>query len=370
MTRKELYYFAGGCLSLDKRPEKRDLIIERIQKNEVNWEQFVQLCSNHLILQVIYIKFRAHDLLRYLPNDLTEYLENVYQLNRIRNIRILKQVEEITSALNKEGINPVFLKGTANLLDNVYTDPGERIIGDIDLLVPEKDFLKAAKIVEGMGYLKDQWPDYFPVTSYKHYPRLWRKDVPADIEIHRLPLPDKYLRWLNPEMIFNNKVPVPKYTGAYVPSDKHKIIHSIINGQWADARYYNGTISFRDLYDLYLYSDTTEIAPLINGLPSARKAINYLTLSEKILGLPGKIYPERTMASQLHIFRHDLNLASAMYYHSDHFIRKLLRLIYKSYIIKFFRLFSSAAVRKEIARKLKDPNWYRIHFKRYADLAR
>jgi hypothetical protein len=368
MTYKELYYFIGICLSIDDRPDRRGLIMKKLLSNEIDWEKFVKLCSNHLILQVVYLKFQSHNLLKYLPCDLVEHLENIYNLNHKRNIQILHQIEEITSALNKSGIYPVFLKGTANLLDGIYSDPGERIIGDIDLLVPEKDYVTAALIVEGTGYIKDEWPDYIVVSSQKHYPRLWRNDVPADIEIHRLPQVDKYLKWFNPEMIFNDKVPVAKYTGAYVPSDKHKIMHNFIHSQLADSRYYFGIISFRDLYDLYLYSKRTGIGSIINDLPARRKAINYFALGGKILDLPGRFCPIVSNSSAFYALRHDLNLTSPFFYKTDHFIRKLIQIFYNSYISKFFEFFYSKSIRQEIIGKLKDPKWYGIHFKRYTDL--
>ena len=62
----------------------------------------------------------------------------IYGLNRERNIQILQRIDDITAELNKKNIQPVFLKGTANLLDGLYSDLGERMIGDIDFLVKEQ----------------------------------------------------------------------------------------------------------------------------------------------------------------------------------------------------------------------------------------
>ncbi|HAQ21344.1 MAG TPA: hypothetical protein DCR40_19255 [Prolixibacteraceae bacterium] len=59
-------------------------------------------------------------------------------------------MDDITAILNKENIQPVFLKGTANLLDGLYSDVGERMIGDIDFLVKEEDYLKAAELLKSV----------------------------------------------------------------------------------------------------------------------------------------------------------------------------------------------------------------------------
>ena len=55
-------------------------------------------------------------------------LKEIYDLNRESNQQILRQIDDITAILNKENIQPVFLKGTANLLDGLYSDLGERMM--------------------------------------------------------------------------------------------------------------------------------------------------------------------------------------------------------------------------------------------------
>jgi len=73
-----------------------------------------------------------------IPEEVEHAFAEIYELNRQRNQQILKQIDDITALLNKENIQPVFLKGTANLLDELYSDVGERMIGDIDFLVTEE----------------------------------------------------------------------------------------------------------------------------------------------------------------------------------------------------------------------------------------
>jgi hypothetical protein len=299
---------------------------------------------------------------------LVEHLENIYELNRKRNVQILNQIGEITTELNKADVYPVFMKGTGNLLDRVYNDPGERIIGDIDLLVPEKDYLTSAKIIEGMGYTKDEWPDYLDVLSSKHYPKLWKKDVPADVEVHRLPVSDKYFRWLNPDMIVKDKIPVQNYHGVYVPSNDHKIIHNFIHSQLGNSGHYYGFVTFRDLYDLYLYSKRTAVLPVFNNTSYRQKVIDYLILGGKILDLPERFCPKGNIYSTLYTLRHDLKLTSAFYYKTDRLMRKIIELVYNSYIEKFIISLYSRSMRRQVLGRLKDPKWYGIHFKRYTDL--
>ena len=78
MTNKENFYFAGKCLTLNEHPEFRGEIIQAIESNSVNWKDFICLCNNHLILPLIYLKFKAHDLLASLPKELSEFLNEIY----------------------------------------------------------------------------------------------------------------------------------------------------------------------------------------------------------------------------------------------------------------------------------------------------
>jgi len=101
--------------------------------------------------------------------------EEIYTLNRTRNEQILLQMKEIKATLNASGISPIYLKGTGNLIDGIYSDKGERIIGDIDFLVSDKDYLAAAELFKNEGYVIC-FPDTMNSDSkrHHHYPRLWK----------------------------------------------------------------------------------------------------------------------------------------------------------------------------------------------------
>jgi len=138
-------YFIGQCLSLDEHPSFRETIIAQFSEPDYDWNSFIWTCSNHLVLPVIYLKFRKYDLLGYLPEVLAQHLGEIYALNRKRNEQIILQVKEMNATLNAANISPIYLKGTGNLIDGIYSDAGERIIGDIDFLVPERDFQMTAE---------------------------------------------------------------------------------------------------------------------------------------------------------------------------------------------------------------------------------
>lgn len=173
MNRKDIFYFTGKCLSLDENPDARKSIISSFKSDQIPIERFIKLCSHNYIIPAIFLKFKSHKLLDLFPEGLEQHFEEIYLLNEKRNYLILQQVKEISQKLKHHNILPVYLKGTANLLDNVYSEVGERMIGDIDFLVREKDYLKTAELLMELGY-EDQSKHYVDVTELKHYPRLFR----------------------------------------------------------------------------------------------------------------------------------------------------------------------------------------------------
>lgn len=364
MTNKELFYFIGRCLALDDHPEFADEIIQLNHSGAVNWEHFVSLCSGHLILPAIYLKFQSYGIIHHLPQELSEFLKEIYDLNLERNKKILTQLHCITQTLNGHGIFPIFLKGTAHLLDHLYRDQGERMIGDIDFLVPGKDYLRAVEIMKKEGYDTDS-PVYVDVETLKHYPCLSKPGEVTHIEIHRIPVAEEYSSWFNTVIIDQEKKPVSALSGCFVLSDKHKITHNFIHSQLGHKGHLNGIVSFRDLYDLYLLSRRSEIKQSISEMKNKSKAIAYFVFAQNALSLKEKIYPETNLSSRLFQKKHDLNISSTFFYHAYRYSIYFSQRILIGYIGQIIKSLYSKKTRKSVIRRLTNPGWYKAHLESY-----
>jgi hypothetical protein len=364
MTNKELYYFTCQCLSLDEHPEFKDEIIQSISDEAIG-RNFVQICSNHLILPAIYLKFQAHEILPKLPKELAEFLEEVYLLNFQRNELILKQVQKIVSLFNKHEIFPTILKGAGNLLDELYISKGERMMGDIDILVSETEYLRAAHLLENDGYIHNN-PSYFDVKDMKHYPRLYRKGEPADVEIHRLPVRLEYTKMYNTGIIDQEKKLINGNFSCFVPSNKHKVIHNFIHCQLSNKGYSYGFIPLRDLYDLYLLSKRTDIEQTIQHIQHKRKAVAYYLFAVKALSLPHFFQHNKTLTSRLLFIKIDLSLRSYPIYRTNKNLVYMSDRILK-YFKQFIQSFYSRDMRSSLYKRLSNRQWYENHKKTYID---
>lgn len=370
MTNKELFYFTGKCMMLDEDPGFSQVIIDKINSEPIDWQKFVVLCSDHLILPVIYVKFEKHNILPSLPDELSLFLKEIYDLNTSRNQKILSQIQEVTKTLNASNIYPIYLKGAAHLLSELYSAIGERILGDIDFLVPEKDYLAAAKALEHDGYSTfEDSPKYFDVELLKHYPRISKPGFPADLEIHQA-LTQNFLSWFNPQITDQEKKSVKSLEGCFVLSENHQIIHNFIHSQLSHGGHLSGIVSFRDLYDLYLLSKRTPFNDVLPNIKTKEKAIAYFLFAGKAFGLPKPLSPKGNLSSWLFSKKHDLNMGSAAFYNTHRTLLFIYQRIFTAYFGQIIRAIYSRSVRQSVINRFKDPKWYRAHLQIYTDFFR
>jgi len=364
MTNKELYYFACQCLSLDDHPEFRDEIIRSIS-DDANCQNFVQICSNHWILPAIYLKFQTHEILPQLPEELSKFLEEVYLLNLHRNEQILKQVQEITLLLNKHEIFPTLLKGAGNLLDGLYSGIGERMMGDIDLLVSEVDYLRAAQLLENDGYAHNT-PSFFEVKDMKHYPRLYKKGNTADVEIHRLPVRIEFTKMYNTEIINQEKKIFDEGFTCFVLSDKHKVIHNFIHSQLSNNGHRNGVVPIRDLFDLYLLSKRTNISQTLQFIQHKSKAETYFLYACKAFNKPNLFNHKTSLTYKLFCIKNELCFKSHTFYRTNRSLVYMSDRVHK-YIKQFVQSFYSGDMRKSLFKRLTNRQWYENHKNTYIE---
>lgn len=192
----------------------------------------LRICDSQLMLPAFYLNLKQSELLSHIPGELANYITDVYLLNHERNKDILKQVSNINILLNQHGIFPIYLKGAAHLIDGLYEDIGERFMFDIDFIVRDDEILLTKDIFENDGYVIMKPYDPDNRFTMKHYPRMEKPGLMAGIEVHRLLSEIQYIGHFQFELIDpEKKMPSNSFTGCYVLSDNHKIIHNLINWQ-------------------------------------------------------------------------------------------------------------------------------------------
>jgi len=255
MSYKSILFFCTAILCLDTEMPSKNKVEEFVIKG-VDWERFVLIASTHYILPALYIQFQKADLLHLLPCDLVVYLKHISTQNKKRNSKLLEEVLELNNLLSSNNINPIFLKGSAHLCLNLYTNNAERMIGDIDLLVAPNEMIRTANILVNVGYKTLGEFNAENFDAIKHYPRMCSKDKLMAVEIHKDVVQNRNHRQLNYETINSTK---QKVNGVFIPSLENLVLHNAINTQMNDKHYLFGKINLRQQYDLNLLSKKIDV---------------------------------------------------------------------------------------------------------------
>ena len=239
---------------------------------QIFWDRLIQLGSSQLVLPAIYGALRRKKLAHHTPTDLVSYLKEITDLNLKRNTAILKQIDFLSELFNKNKIDHVFLKGAAMLITYPYDTINERMIGDIDILVSEKDISRSQQLLLDIGFeeVSDEFSftkGVFPESYYKHLKRIVHPKHIAAVEIHRsLLLKENYL--ISPKDVLENKL--QSKHGQWTPSNQHLWQHAILNWQYNDSGMIRNDLAFRTVVDV-LYFEPKDVEAKIKTAPKAVK---------------------------------------------------------------------------------------------------
>lgn len=248
MTYKETLFFIAKCLAVSCGDKNISGLEIQLKEKKIDWGKVVKISTQHYVLPAIYCNLERENLLKYLPSKLKFYMREIYKLNFERNLQIIKQANELNNLLISNGVNPVFLKGTANLLGNLYKDISERMIGDIDLICSKEEYSKAIDILYKNGYTNVVEKKY-RIPEFMHHPRLIRGGDLVAIEIHKELLREQYADEFNYELVIKN---IKKSKGYKLLNSKNQLIMSILSKQINDYGHYYNDISLRNAYDVFL----------------------------------------------------------------------------------------------------------------------
>jgi len=362
MNRIQTYYLIGNLLTADSNSERREDIIKSLQSPILNWPLFIATGSNHLVLQTIYFKLQEQKLTEYMPSEVLAHLKYVFDLNEQRNTKIIQQVSSINTLLGSNGIIPLYLKGVGNIIDGLYSNIAERIMHDIDLLVPDEQWEAAATILIKDGYGEKKQYDMTKRTKMMHYPTLFKPGTIASVEIHRLPVNYMYADTLGALEVWQDKKLVDGIMPCYVMSDRHKIIHSFIHAQLHHEGQLYAKVFLRILYDLLLLSKREDLEAVFAGMNKYHKqAASCLSIMNKTFSIKKSGKSDLKSGSRVFLIRHNINLRTWVVSRSTYLSIK----IFRAYFKLPFRAITDKELRTSLIKRLLDRKWYAQHLNSY-----
>jgi len=341
---KQTLFFIAKCLTISLEDKNRQEIEKQLQSDTIDWDAVVKVSTAHYVFPALYCNLKRADFLQYLPHELVNYMEHITDINRERNKQIISQANELNNVLLANHITPIFLKGTGNLLAELYEDIAERMVGDIDFIFSKEDYLKAIALLREFRYSEvDKYKYYFPGVG-KHYRRLQKEKNIAAIEIHKDFLNiKKYTKEFNYSFVEKDSQVI---NGITVLSYANKLNLSIIANQINDHGFYYKTMDLRNAYDVFLLSKKTNAKDAVNTLDKLSQPLNcFLAACDEVFNKVNSLRYNKTKqtASYLSEFNSQFTNPIPIKTQSTHikiylFIKLRVNIILKSIIHKEYRV--------------------------------
>jgi hypothetical protein len=191
-----------------------------------DWESLLQLSRRLRVAPRVYLRLSESGLLNELPSKYQHALSLAYHQNKGRNVAYSSLLIRLIERLAAEGIELALLKGVAHIHDS-YSDPAERVLGDIDLLVRQEKIENAVSLLLKDGFHSErQWEEKHP--GHHHVAPL-RDDSGLVFEIHHNLAPDLAPVAIANKALWNQVRRCEAIPGAYLLHPIDSLIHTSIH---------------------------------------------------------------------------------------------------------------------------------------------
>jgi ribosomal protein L10 len=353
MTYKETLFFVAKCLTISLEEQNKKEIENQLKTTEIDWDAVVKVSTAHLVFSTLYCNLKRANFTHLLPEELVSYMIHITDLNRERNQQIIEQAKEINNLLLANNITPIFLKGTGNLLEGLYEDIAERMVGDIDFVFSKDDYPKAIKVLSNFKYSRVHKDNYDPI-SFKHYPRLQKENNIAAIEIHKELLIEKYANEFNYLIIKEDSQII---NSTHVMSFDNQLALSIIAKQINDDGFYFKNIALRNAYDVFLLSKKTEAKTAFNKFVHLKKPLNcFLATCYEVFNKPESLQYKNSKEIEVYLKSFKTLLADEKLRNKRYTKIKNTLSIKERYTIIYKSIFDKT-YRNWLLKRTTDKNW-------------
>ena len=120
-----------------------------------DWNQFIELARHHRVFPTINRKLQSMAAPA-VPAFLVGLFKRDYYRNTLQMLALSGEIEQLAKQLGDQGIRALFLKGPVIAAD-LYGDVSLRTSCDLDILIPIEKLEQAEKLLESLGYVKDDY---------------------------------------------------------------------------------------------------------------------------------------------------------------------------------------------------------------------
>jgi len=190
-----------------------------------NWDDLFNSAAPLRLLPLLYRGLLARDLLKQVDSSCREKLKAAYYRNLGNNIACASLTTRVLEVLDSGKIGAVLLKGIAHVYD-CYEDSGERVIGDIDLLVKTEELERASSLLSGAGFGEADVAE--PPAQHHHLPP-FTDGAGLNFELHHSLAPLLAPVQIDPRKLWERVRPSSAFKQAFLLDPIDSLIHTSIH---------------------------------------------------------------------------------------------------------------------------------------------
>jgi hypothetical protein len=299
----ETMILLGHCLA-PGRKEGNDILAQQLVSTGMDWKRLIQIASGHFLAPSLCQALQQRGLWDDAPTEIRELLQAMALLNQERDDLHYRELVVITKQLNAIGLEPLLLKGAICLvLSEQFPGARSRVMGDLDLLLPDGHAQEALESIMELGYVYHPILELDWYKDHRHLPPLYHPEDGVRLEIHRDLNSSREKPVLDLRQTWRNARPVT-LDGAHalVPDHYSRMLHNVVNTRLndrhhsdfrLDMRQLNEWVQLRDIHDNK--SDWLRMWKRFDRFGEGSVLETYCLAAERFFGqpLPEGIEPSR-----------------------------------------------------------------------------
>jgi hypothetical protein len=151
--------------------------------DEAQWDEVVRLAGNYQLASVLYHRLKHSKALTTLPESVRSVLSEMHLSNDATAMALQYRLGQVLRVFAQRGLPVIVLKG-AFLAQVVYPHDSERMMSDVDLLVPKAKAREAVDVLQSLGYQSELGYPVQDMFSVKHEAPVFVKDGFPPIDLH------------------------------------------------------------------------------------------------------------------------------------------------------------------------------------------
>ncbi|MCA1994988.1 MAG: nucleotidyltransferase family protein [Coleofasciculus sp. S288] len=138
------------CCARTQMDSERAEQIQTLLHQSIDWTYLIQIAARHGMMPLLYWNLNA-TCPKAVPQDILGQLRHHFQVSTIVNLSLTKELLKLLDLFATQEIAALPFKGPV-LAASVYGNLSLRWITDLDILVHERDFLRARDLLISQGY--------------------------------------------------------------------------------------------------------------------------------------------------------------------------------------------------------------------------